>query len=94
VATAAGWVALVEKGATVINVPDRSTVDGVSVSQISQNGALLNGAYVELDGSAVAKVSAPPSVPTGLRAGAATAAPTVAQGPAIPTEALDLAGRR
>lgn len=94
VATAAGWIALVEKGATVINVPDRATVDGVSVSQVSQNGAVLNGVYVELEASTVARISAPPVVAAGTRAAGSASPATVAQGPAVPTEALDLAGRR
>jgi len=52
VSTAAGWVALVEKGSAIVNVPEHSTIDGINVGAVSQYGATLNGVHVALEATA------------------------------------------
>jgi len=83
VSAPAGWVALVESGDKILNVPEGSVVDGVRAAGITRDKATINGVPMVLE-NVVARVAVPlPSTPN--------AGPRVVNPSGAPSETMDLA---
>lgn len=93
VSTPAGWIALVEKGARVVNVPEGATVDGIRATAITRTSAAINGVPMTLE-SVIARVAGPPAAGP-VAASRIAAMPIAAPMPASlpPPEAIDLGTR-
>ena len=89
VSTPAGWIALVEKGASVVNVPEGATVDGIRATAITRTSAAINGVPMTLE-SVIARVAGPPAAGP-VAASRIAAMPIAASMP--PPEAIDLGNR-
>ncbi len=90
VSTPAGWIALVEKGASVLNVPEGGTVDGIKVTSITQTSAAINGVPMTLE-SVIARVTGPPAA-SPVAGSRVAAMPIAVPMPAslAPPDAMDL----
>lgn len=93
VSTPAGWIALVEKGARVVNVPEGATVDGIRATAITRTSAAINGVPMTLE-SVIARVAGPPAAGP-VAASRIAAMPIAAPMPASlpPPDAIDLGNR-
>jgi hypothetical protein len=85
VSTTSGWVALVESGDKVLNVPEGQMVSGLKASGISRDRATINGVAMALD-SVTARVAGP-ALPAAIHpARAGTSIP----GTGVPADVIDL----
>lgn len=93
VSTPAGWIALIEKGGRVVNVPEGATVEGIRATAITRTSAAINGVPMTLE-SVIARVAGPPAAGP-VAASRIAAMPIAAPMPASlpPPDAIDLGNR-
>ena len=89
VSTPNGWVALVEKGSVILNVPEGGSVDGVKATAITREAATVNGVAMTLEPitARVAAPAAPMAANTAPRLSSAGAAGALSP---VPIETIDL----
>ena len=89
VSTPSGWVALVEKGSAILNVPEGGSVDGVKATGITREAATVNGVAMTLEATTarVAAPAAPMATNTAPRLSSAGAAGALS---AAPIDTIDL----
>lgn len=90
VSTPAGWIALVEKGPSVLNVPEGVTVEGIRATAITRTSAAINGVPMTLE-SVIARVTGPPAA-SPMAGSRVAAMPIAVPMPAslAPPDAIDL----